>query len=76
MKKQEEKYLTFCDINQARVSLKMLLSNYSWFNGIVIVNKHGWMLEVNVNSSDPKVKALIPQFHKDVPTHINMLSDK
>lgn len=70
-KKSEEKYLTYSDINQARVSLKMILANYSWFDSVVIVNRDGWLLEVQINRSDSKIKDIVPNVHKDVPVHVN-----
>ena len=68
--KNEEKYLTYSDVNQARVSLKMMLVNYSWFETVVIINKDGWSLEVHANGPDPRIKDIVPTVHKDVPVHV------
>lgn len=71
-----EEYKTFSDINQARLSLKMVLADYSWFRSVIIVNKHGWVLEVNVNAFDPRIEHIVPKSHRGMSIHVNMPMDK
>jgi hypothetical protein len=62
------KCLSFTELNQARLSLKMFLSNYAWFNGTLIADGR---LIVYINSSNPKIKEIIPSVYKNAQVHIH-----
>jgi hypothetical protein len=63
---------TFKEANQAKISLKMPLSNYSWFKGMVVATDNdGFCVVVNVSKIDNKVKRLVPQVHQAVSVRLN-----
>lgn len=52
---------TFREANQARTSLKMKLSNYSWYkNSAVCSVPDGWGIVIVVEKLDNKVRKVIP----------------
>jgi hypothetical protein len=69
----DNKYTTFSEFNQARVSLKMMLINYAWFSSIMQSYKDDCSLIVNINYSDPMIEKIVPKTHKNVPIHLHYL---
>lgn len=61
--------MSFSEINQVRIALKMLFSNYSWFDGIDLIFNEDWSLIVSV-SGKPDVKKLIPTKFEKIPVII------
>lgn len=52
---------TFREANQARLVLKMKLSNYSWYNSSsVITDNDDYCVSVSVKKLDNQVRKLIP----------------
>jgi hypothetical protein len=52
---------TFRDANQVRLRLKMKLSQYAWYNSILVVpESEGYLVSVNVTKIDNQVRKLIP----------------
>lgn len=52
---------TYKDAHQIRSSLKMKLSNYSWYNSsCVLFDKDDYYIVVHVKSIDNKVRKIIP----------------
>lgn len=52
---------TFRDANQIRLKLKMKLSQYAWYNSILVIpNSDGYLVVVNVTKIDNQVRKLIP----------------
>jgi hypothetical protein len=63
--------------NQARLSIKMLLSNYYWFMGTAIIaDGSGWAVVVYAKDIDDKVRKIVPSVHKDVSVIIGDLLKK
>ena len=53
---------TFSQSNQARLILKMALSNYSWYNDcFVIFDNVGYYVLVGTSRLNDSIKKLIPQ---------------
>lgn len=51
---------TFSEANQARMALKMKLSNYSWYNwSVVEMSSDGYSILVNVKKMDNTVRKII-----------------
>ena len=62
---------SFKDANQVRLSLKMILSEYAWFEGSSVgIEKDSYYVVVNV--SQPHTKLL----HKIIPKHKNGVTIK
>lgn len=58
---------TFNEAEQARSSLKMILSNYSWYNGSAVVPDDGdFIILVQTSKLDSDVKKIIPILHNNV----------
>ena len=52
---------TFKEAEKARISLKMKLSNYSWYkNSLISVSNDGYYVKIVVNSLNDAVKKVIP----------------
>ena len=52
---------TFHEANQARLELKMKLSNYCWYDSsAVIINNDGFGIVIIVDVVDNKVRKVIP----------------
>lgn len=52
---------TFREANQARLALKMKLSNYAWYNSSsVITSNDDYCLSVGVSKLDNQVRKIIP----------------
>ncbi len=64
--------MTFFELNQARIALKMIFSNYAWFDGILIIGGSKLSLLVNVNSPDVKIEQYIPKQYKNVPINLSL----
>lgn len=63
--------------NQARLSIKMQLSQYWWFAGsAVIKDGDGWAVIVYSELVDDKVKKIVPTVHKDISVIIGDLLKK
>ena len=58
---------TFGEANQARLSLKMTLSNYSWYAGSgVQANNGDWGIVIHTSNIDNKIRKVIPIVHNGV----------
>lgn len=58
---------SFNEANQAKLSLKMLLHFYSWFNSISVETEEaGYNVIVTVSNMDAKIRKIIPICHKGV----------
>lgn len=63
---------TFNEANQAKLSLKMILHFYAWFNSIVVIMEDtGYSVMVFVDKVDDKIRKIIPAFHKGVDIQIS-----
>lgn len=52
---------TFSEANQARLALKMKLSQYSWYSSSTVVTADdGFTIVVGVKALDNKVRKMIP----------------
>jgi hypothetical protein len=59
--------MTFNEANQAKLSLKMSLSNYAWYkSSFVGVDGSDWIVVVNVRALDDKVRKTVPIVHHGV----------
>jgi hypothetical protein len=67
--------MTFSELNQARIVLKMIFSNYAWFNSILIVGGSELSLVVNVNSN-VKLEKYIPKQYKHAPIQMNCVQKR
>ncbi len=53
---------TFKEANQARVSLKMTLSEHAWYkNSVVVSHNDDYSIIVNVKHLDNQVRKICPQ---------------
>lgn len=59
---------TFNEANQARLSLKMSLSHYAWFNGLSVQLEDGdYIIVVNINAQiSDKIRKIVPIVHNGV----------
>jgi len=58
---------SFSEANQAKLSLKMLLSDYSWFRAITIENQENeYIVVVDVLKINDGIRKIIPVVHKEV----------
>ena len=58
---------SFKEANQARTSLKMLFSQYSWYEGSTVVPDNGdYCIVVSVSRMDNLVRKVIPIVHQGV----------
>lgn len=63
---------TFSEANQAKLSLKMMLHFYSFFNSIAVITEDtGYGVMVFVDKIDTKIKKIIPTVHKGVSIQIS-----
>lgn len=61
----------FNEAEQARLSIKMTLSNYYWYQGTaVIADKDEYCVVVYSRLIDDKVRKIIPNVHKNVSVKI------
>jgi hypothetical protein len=60
--------ITFSEANQARLSLKMKLHFYPWFDSSVVLpdEEDGFAVTIFVSKIDGEVKKIVPNIHKDV----------
>ncbi len=66
---------TFSEVNQAKLSLKMNLSNYCWYNSIAIMpDADDWCLLVNVDRMDNNIRKVIPIVHKGVSVKVDVVA--
>lgn len=64
---------SFVEANQAKLSLKMHLSNYSWYKSIAVVQDGlDWCLQVKVNKSDDSIRKIVPAVHKNILVKIDI----
>lgn len=62
---------TFFEANQARMSLKMKLSNYAWYNWSVVVSEpDGYSILINVKKIDNSVRKIVAPVIKGVSTKL------
>jgi len=58
---------TFHSANQARLSLKLLLANYSWYSGSSVETEGSdYVVIVYVPQIDDKIRKIIPSVHAGV----------
>lgn len=64
--------MTFSEANQAKLSLKMSLSNYAWYNGILVVqDKDDWCVVVHTSVMNDSIRKVIPIVHNDVVVKVH-----
>lgn len=64
---------TFFEANQTRMSLKMKLSNYAWYNwSVVIAEQDGYSILINVKKIDNSVRKLVAPVVKGVSTRLEL----
>lgn len=60
---------TFKEANQARIALKMKLSNYGWYRSMAVVSDENGMsycVLVNVSKVDNNVRKIVPTVFEGV----------
>lgn len=63
--------VSFKEANQARTSLKMPLSYYSWFKSSSVESENGqFFITVTVSHIDNAVKDAVPSIHKGVSVRL------
>ena len=56
---------TYSEANQAKLSLKMVLSNYAWYNNIgVVPDGDDWSILVSITNLDNSIRKIVPIVHK------------
>lgn len=64
---------TFLEANLARTTLKMKLSNYSWYNwSTVIVTSDGFSILINVKRINNSIRKIIPPIITGVITKVEV----
>lgn len=64
---------SFKEANQARTSLKMIFSQYSWYEGSTVVPDNGdYCIVVNVSRMDNSVRKVIPIVHQGVSVRVEV----
>ncbi len=55
---------SFSEANQARLALKMNLSNYAWYNGSsVVTSNDDYVVVIHVARIDNDIKKVVPPFY-------------
>jgi hypothetical protein len=68
---------TFSEANQARLALKMALSQYAWFSGIIVQSTNdGFVVVVQVNRIDDVVRKTVPIVRDGVDVRTEMAGRK
>jgi hypothetical protein len=63
---------SFSEANQVKLSLKMSLSKYFWYDSITLgTDNENWCVVVSVNKLDSSVKKLIPNTLQGIPVKID-----
>lgn len=63
----------FKEANQAKTSLKMILSNYSWYQGIeVLPEEGGYCIVVSVSRMDNSVRKIVPIVHQGITVKVDV----
>jgi hypothetical protein len=63
---------SFSETNQAKLTLKMSLSKYCWYDSIsVTTDNDDWCILVSVSKLDSSVKKLIPTTCNGIPVKID-----
>jgi len=63
---------TFNEANHARLSLKMTLSRYHWYNGSSVLSKDGdYYVVIHASKLDDGVRKIVPIVHKDVSIKVD-----
>lgn len=64
---------TFFEANQVRMSLKMKLSNYAWYNwSAVVTEQDGYSVLINVKKIDNSVRKFVAPVIKGVSTKLEL----
>ena len=65
--------VSFKEANQARLSLKMICSNFGWYNeSIVIPFEDDYCVVISVSKIDNKVRKVIPTVHYGVSIKVEV----
>lgn len=65
---------TFNEANQARLSLKMILSNYSWFSySNVEAENDDYIIVIGVSWTDNSIRKIIPIVHNGVGVKVDVI---
>jgi len=60
---------TFSEANQARMILKMKLSNYAWYNWSTVISEgDGYAILINVKKIDNSVRKVVSPITRGVST--------
>jgi len=66
---------TFFDANQARLKLKMILSNYCWYKGSCIImdkDENNFVILINVSDMSDNIFKIIPKLFDGFKTKIGL----
>lgn len=68
---------SFAEANQARLSLKMTLAFYGWYQSSAVAADDGdFIILVNVSRIDNGIKKIIPIVHRGVSVKVDVASGK
>lgn len=59
--------MTFSELNQIRLALKMLFSNYYWFDGIDLIMKNNSLVFNIGTRGNVDIKKFLPKKYKNIP---------
>ena len=66
---------SFSEANQAKLALKMNLSNYAWYHGIAVeADGQDWCVLVRVDHMDTAVRKIIPMIHNGIVIKVDIAS--
>jgi len=62
---------TFSEANQARMTLKMKLSHYSWYNWSTVISEgDGYAILINVKKIDNSIRKVVSPITRGVSTRM------
>ncbi|MFA6609075.1 MAG: hypothetical protein WCT07_04185 [Candidatus Paceibacterota bacterium] len=65
--------VSFFEANQARLKLKMKLSNYAWYHDCGVVSyDDGYIILAGITRLDPKIRNIIPKKIGNVIIHLKV----
>jgi len=64
---------TYAEANQAKLSLKMALSNYAWYHNIVVSpDGDDWCILVSITNLDNSIRKIIPIVHRGFSVKVDV----
>lgn len=63
----------FSEANQAKLALKMKLSNYAWYRGsTVVADGNDYCVVVAIDKMDMKIRKIVPIVHDGITVKVDI----